>query len=589
MMSEPSKLSGPRLREWAELVPEGGLESVGPAAEILAAWLQARGVAPGEELDAVTLALMEALTNAFKHGDVAKGGVRVGWTWDGTELEIEVSEQGTFTPGADWAELPEDDLAEGGRGGFLITQLMDAVEHRNAGGRHRLALRKRLPMTLSAGPGDASAEAGEDLEAVMGAMTEELGNAYETISALLQMSESLATALDVESFARRTFARLGQLTGADVVQARMFSENRNELVRIGAGAGGVGPAALPVAHPGCEAASARDGQERTLAMRSGLAADDPLAAESGCAFVCPFSFEGRRRGVVTVARDRAEFFTAGQLGLVRTLADFLGIACANADLLAQRQARQRELKELEIAATIQRGLLPESIARHPAWEVHGECVQASEVGGDFFDVIDLPTGGRLMVIADVMGKGVPAALMAATLRTALRAHAVAAPDPASLLTKVNRQLSPDLQRLEMFMTAQVVQLDASGGMVSHASAGHCPIFAADGEGRVTWWEANGLPLGVDGEEVYEGALVRVRDGQRILLMTDGAVEGEDESGSQLTADSLAAMIMTAWEGGCTRVCDRLLQALGTRSAKGFMHDDCTVVAIEARSLGEDTL
>ncbi len=581
--AETPYFDGARFRQWAELVVDARLDAVGPAAEGLVAWLRAHGVSEGPELDGVGLAVSEALSNAIRHGGPATM-VRLGWCWDGADLEVEVSEPGQFCPPSDWAELPGDDLAEGGRGGFLITQLMDAVEHRNRDGRHRLLLRKRLQ---GAATKAADAPAPDELDAIMGAMTEELGNAYETIAALVQMSEALATATDVEDFAGRTVARLAHLTGADVVQARLFSADGGGLARVAGGLGVVGPEVLPLNGAGCEAASARDGQERTLAARAELAADDPLAAPTGCAFVCPFSFEDRRRGVLVVARDRSEFFTAGQLGLVRTLADFLGIACANADLIAQRQARQRELRELEIAATIQRGLLPERIAPHRAWAVHGECVQASEVGGDFFDVIDLPTGGRLVVIADVMGKGVPAALMAATLRTAVRAHAVSALDPAALLTKVNRQLGPDLQRLEMFMTAQVLHLDAAGGMVSYASAGHCPIFVLNAAGAVEWWDTNGLPLGVDDAEVYEGALVRVQGGRRLLLMTDGAVENEDAQGRQLPPGELAAIIRGAWTDGAGRVCARVLEALRARSVGGLSRDDCTLVAIEALVAGKD--
>lgn len=202
LTAEKPYFNGARFRQWADLAVDSRLEAVGPAADGLVGWLRGHGVPDGPELDGVGLAVSEALSNAIRHGGANDcSGIRLGWCWDGENLEVEVSEPGEFCPPSDWAELPGDELAEGGRGGFLITQLMDVVEHRNREGRHRLLLRKRL-----SGAETVIEESREavDLDAMVWAMTEELGNAYETISALVQMSESLATATDVEDFAGLT-------------------------------------------------------------------------------------------------------------------------------------------------------------------------------------------------------------------------------------------------------------------------------------------------------------------------------------------------------------------------------------------------
>ncbi|MBC8009913.1 MAG: SpoIIE family protein phosphatase [Burkholderiales bacterium] len=568
-----------RRTEWSSVTLPAALDQVGPAVNDLFDWLQARGVTEGEALEGVKLAASEGLTNAIRHGGPHTGPdacVRLAWAWRDGELELEISEPGTFSPNADWGNLPDDPLAEGGRGGFLISQLMDAVEHRNSGGRHALRLRKKLPHTSPAFAAQVLAEN----EATLNAMTEELGNAYETIAALFQFAESLATEPGLHALAEKSFARLRPLTGADAAWVRL-AEADGTLAPLA----GKSPR-LPADSTTCEAEVARAGVERTLQSRVSLPPGDPLHSTEGCAFVCPFSFEGRLRGVLTVVRDRdsAGFFTAGQTGLVRTLADFLGIACANADLQEQRQQRLRAARELEIAAQIQRSLLPQSIATHPAWATQGVCSQAAEVGGDFFDVFDLPDGSRLVMIADVMGKGVPAALMATTLRTALRAHAVAVPDPAALLTQVNRQLCPDLQRLEMFITAQVVRLDPQGGGITYASAAHCPILVLDATGRAAWLEANGLPLGVEENERYEGGRTTASPLDRVLLMTDGALEQEDAGGNEIGADGFAALAAEAWRGSPDAAVTLVLRALRQQAGGHAAGDDCTLVAI-ARTTG----
>lgn len=569
--------SDPAPMEWACTHLPRDLAAVEPALGRLRTWLQGRGVEAGPALDATLLATTEALTNAVRHGGGPREAVvRLAWSWREGDLEIEVSEPGNFAPTEDWRRLPADPLREGGRGGFLISQLMDAVEHRNHDGRHALVLRKRLAV----GPGVASTAS----EAELTAMTEELANAYETIAALFHFAGSLATAPGLKELADRSFERLRPLIAANAAWVRLLAGDGTLRLLAVAGENGL-PDTLPAQSATIETAVAQSAREQTLARRSELAATDPLRAGSGCAFICPFSFQGQLRGVVTVTRadDAGGFFTAGQIGLVRTLAEFLGIACGSSDLQTQRQQAEKSERQLEFAQHVQRGLLPERIASHPVWRVYGVCAQAAEVGGDFFDVIDLADGRRVAVIADVMGKGMSAALLAATLRSALRAHAPAASDPAALLNRVNRQLAGDLQHLEMFITAQVVELAARGGALAYASAGHCPILQVEPGQAPQWWEEGGLPLGVDANETYEARAMPVSRRACVLLMTDGVLEHEDEAGRELGREGLLALIGTCASGGDpAKAGPGLLAALKERSAGRPPRDDCTLVAIGQR-------
>lgn len=565
--------SGPLPIEWACLHLPADLALVESNLAEFRTWLLGRGAESGEAMDQVMLAVTEALTNSIRHGAVSKETrVRLAWCWSGGDLEVEVSEPGFFAPVTDWGALPEDLMSESGRGGFLISRLMDSVEHHNSGGRHALRLRKRLPVR----------RAGEDVFELE-AMTEELGNAYETISALFYFAGLLAKAPGLQSLAEMSFERLGPLTGANAAWVRLLEVDGS--LRLLAQTGGAGlPPLLPAGSNSVEMSVVTAARERTLARRSTLPPGDPLRGDSGCAFVCPFSFEGRMRGVLTAVRadDIGGFFTAGQIGLVRTLADFLGIACGSADLDEQRRQAERAARQLEFAEQIQRGLLPHRIRSHPHWRVYGVCDQAAEVGGDFFDVIDLPDGRRLAVIADVMGKGMPAALLAASLRSAFRAHAPGAADPAVLLNQVNRQLGNDLQQLEMFITAQVVELAAAGGTLAYASAGHCPILLLNPGPEATWCEDGGLPLGVDLDEAYEAIPLRIQHEACLLLMTDGVIEHEDAAGRQLGRDGVAGLLGRCAVGDTARVGPELLAALQRRGGGQTPRDDCTLVAITLR-------
>jgi serine phosphatase RsbU (regulator of sigma subunit)/anti-sigma regulatory factor (Ser/Thr protein kinase) len=568
-MSDPAPSNAPQPVEWACVRLARDLKAVGPAVDALLNWLRRRGIPADAALDELELAVTEALTNSLRHGG---GGAqdfatRFAWCWRNGELEIEVSEPGRFEPPPTWDKLPEDPLSESGRGGFLITELMSAVEHRNENGRHSLRMRRRLECRPDA---DLAST-----EAALEAMTEDLGNAYETIAALFGLAEDLATSGGLSAMAEKSLARLRPLTGSDAAWVRLASPG-GTLRRLASDGATDSPAEIDIESAAMEAVVARAAVERTLELRSELDPADPLRAPSGCAFVCPFSFEGKLRGVLTVTRssDGAGFFTAGQTALARTLADFLGIACANADLQTQRRERAQAQRELTIAANIQRALLPQAIVPHPAWSVRGVCAQAAEVGGDFFDVIDLPDGARLIVIADVMGKGVPAALMAATLRTATRTLAALGAGPGELLTRANHQLCADLGRLDMFITAQVLRLDADGGGACYASAGHCPILSLDRAGRPSWAEeAGGLPVGVSAEERYPEARLPSAAGTRFWLMTDGAIEREDGNGEQLGPENFGRLA-AGLDGP-----DSLLEALLERSGDRVAGDDCTLVCV----------
>jgi serine phosphatase RsbU (regulator of sigma subunit) len=202
------------------------------------------------------------------------------------------------------------------------------------------------------------------------------------------------------------------------------------------------------------------------------------------------------------------------------------------------------------------------------------------VGGYFFDVTARAAGSRLIVIADVMGKGVPAALMAATLRTALRALATNSEGPGELLTRVNHQLCADLGSIDMFITAQIVWLETGGAAVRFANAGHCSplLFAPEPAAPVKWWDdVGGLPIGVSSRERYEEARHQVREGARAWLMTDGALETENARGEQLGTDGFALLARDAGDPAA------LLSALEARASEHAASDDCTLIHFKRRA------
>jgi len=171
------------------------------------------------------------------------------------------------------------------------------------------------------------------------------------------------------------------------------------------------------------------------------------------------------------------------------------------------------------------------------------------VGGDFYDAFVTQLGGWLLAIADVMGKGVPAAMFAAIFRSQLRAGAERAATPGALLTWLNRSLHDDLDQVEMFITAQLVYLNPDRRSFQMASAGHPPLLVAAGDGRVQAVEDSGLPLGIMPDTVYTERTVALPPGANLLLFTDGLTEARGREGKLLWVGPLEKCLAQAAKSG----------------------------------------
>jgi serine phosphatase RsbU (regulator of sigma subunit) len=230
-------------------------------------------------------------------------------------------------------------------------------------------------------------------------------------------------------------------------------------------------------------------------------------------------------------------FTARQTNVIATFAQFLAIQIVNARLQEEQVANRIIARELEIAGSIQRSLLLKELPHLPGFELAALCRSAQDVGGDFYDVLKLSDDTALLVIADVMGKGVLAAMFAAILRAVLRATPELNRQPAALLSRVNQLLFDELSGVDMFITAQLAFVDAKARKLVVGSAGHCPLLIADGSGMKSL-SPEGMPLGILPDTVFANETVDLPPDCRVLLYTDGLTEAMDEAGERYGQDRL---------------------------------------------------
>lgn len=194
-------------------------------------------------------------------------------------------------------------------------------------------------------------------------------------------------------------------------------------------------------------------------------------------------------------------------------------------------------EEAREAHRIQRGLLPARFPRVGNCDVHGSWLPAAAVGGDYYDLIVIDETRIAFSIADVSGKGLPAALLMASIQAALRAVIQTSADPAEICRRANRLVYASTTP-ERFVTLFIAVLDTSTGTFEYANAGHvAPVLLAD-DGSMTHMDEGGCALGFFNDGVWERGTGRLGTGDRLVLFTDGLSEAENSDGEAFGEGSL---------------------------------------------------
>jgi serine phosphatase RsbU (regulator of sigma subunit) len=227
--------------------------------------------------------------------------------------------------------------------------------------------------------------------------------------------------------------------------------------------------------------------------------------------------------------DRQRDYTREDRGVLNTLAAQVAPALRVVRLVREQQARVRERdqieQELRTAQRIQRTFLPKDVPPLPGWQLVPYYQPAREVGGDFYDFLSFEDGRVGLIIGDVTGKGIPAALMMTATRTMLRTAAQQQATPGTVFERVNEVLHADIAP-GMFVTCFYVLLDPRTGDLRFANAGHEPPYRRHA-GCVSELWATGMPLGLMPGIQYEEYQATLAPGESLLFYSDGLVEAHN--------------------------------------------------------------
>lgn len=277
-------------------------------------------------------------------------------------------------------------------------------------------------------------------------------------------------------------------------------------------------------------------------------------------------------------REEAAVLPAGSRELLQTLALEASTILENARLLEEERIKRRMEEELNIAREIQMSLLPRSLPAAGWLRVAGSSLPSHHVGGDYFDVRRTSAEGWSLVVADVSGKGVSSALLAALLQGAFVVAAEAGVAMEQVMARVNLFLNERTEG-EKYATVFycVVQRD---GRLRWANAGHCRPLLIRSSGEVRRLNTTGMPLGMLDIAEYAVEETQLTPGDKLLIYSDGLSEAQNSEGRFFETARLVELVRAHARSGCAEMHAAILEALEAYIDDAPQSDDITAVVME---------
>jgi serine phosphatase RsbU (regulator of sigma subunit)/pSer/pThr/pTyr-binding forkhead associated (FHA) protein len=296
--------------------------------------------------------------------------------------------------------------------------------------------------------------------------------------------------------------------------------------------------------------------------------------------------DGKPFGVIQLdTQDRTKKFTADDLKFLIGVANQAAVALENVQLHRTLLSQERYKRDLELAREVQRSFLPQKLPVVAGYQFFGHYEPAQEIGGDYYDFIPLPTGQLGVLLGDVSGKGVAAALLGAKLKPEARYCMLSAPNLAGAISKLNDVL---LQAglLDKFVTLAALVLDPARHIVTVVNAGHLtPLVYRQADGLLedaVDGEVSGLPLGVMEGTQYASAQVQLQPGDSVFLFTDGITDARNSKGDRFEMKGVRDSLQTRPPPGQattpTTLGERVLKAVKLHVAGHSQYDDIAVVS-----------
>ena len=284
-------------------------------------------------------------------------------------------------------------------------------------------------------------------------------------------------------------------------------------------------------------------------------------------------------GCLNVESDRLEAFSSADAELLQFFASAAALSIEKALLHRQVLEKQRIEDQLKVAREVQSGLLPGAPPELAGYDIAAVNLPTWAIGGDYYDYVSVD-GGRLgVVVADVSGKGIPAALIMATFRAALRTEIRRNAELPAVAAQLNRVVleSRDASR---FVTAVCGVIDVASGRFTYVNCGHNPPLVLRASGEAESLRQGGPALGLFTEGSFEAGTVRLEPGDSLVLYTDGVVEPADGRGAEFGIERLETAVRGAIGRPATEALRAVIDATRAFSGQEDYDDDFTLVVVK---------
>jgi sigma-B regulation protein RsbU (phosphoserine phosphatase) len=299
-------------------------------------------------------------------------------------------------------------------------------------------------------------------------------------------------------------------------------------------------------------------------------------------------FKNRPQGVIRLYSRRPRGFDEGERRLLHSLAEQAAAALEQSRLLKFEQEEQRIQRQLQLAADVQRRMLPRSVPNVPRLDMAARYVPSFELGGDFYDFIVL-SGHLGLMVGDVVGKGIAAALLMSAVRASLRAHVQEVYDLDEVVSRVNQALWSDTRENE-FASLWYGVIDPAKLRLTYCSAGHEPPFVvhlpkgrAPTEANISELNVGGMVVGIDPTQRYQRAVFDLKPRDVIIAYTDGLCDTSNFSGERFGKKRLRAAVLKALtenpDATAAQVVDRVMWEVRQFAGLSPRPDDQTVIAV----------
>jgi phosphoserine phosphatase RsbU/P len=289
-------------------------------------------------------------------------------------------------------------------------------------------------------------------------------------------------------------------------------------------------------------------------------------------------FKDRPIGVLRVYTAAVHDFSDVERKLLVSIASQAAVAIENARLQEEAVEKDRLERQVQIAAEVQRRMMPLQPPKVPGLDVAALYVPCFELGGDFYDFIPLGDHSVGITVADVVGKGLPASLLMASVRAAMRAQADNVYDLDEIISRVNKSMSLDMRANE-FITLWYGVLDYQHKQLTYCSAGHEPaILVRNGEMREL--STGGMVIGVDPEQKYGKEVVQLQTGDVLWIYTDGVPDAMNYNGDKFGKARMRECLLAHLGDTAEQICRQMLWE--TRRFVGLNRrtDDTTMVVVK---------